>query len=261
MSKYRLIGDDLIISDPGIANHYKEMCKALGLDINPGKTVESIPGQFNCAEVAKQLYLNGKCLTPITPGIVKDLKKPYMFNTCIGLFKDRYDFKPELYPMLIDTFFRKERDKKLVWVLCTDPMSGNIMPGEPGYDINSPWIHINCDNYENRYLGIYFQRLQSKSEDLYADLVEYLKFGEGPLGDLAHSRKPTYAMRKVLLDVRKRMDKLSQQDEYLFDLDDLRRLANEFAYIPDPRLPFMERKELRSKRLSSIVKYVYDTMV
>jgi hypothetical protein len=260
-SSYRLIGDDVIISDQVIASQYRSLITGLGLQINAGKTVESTSDVFRGAEVAKQLYLNGTCLTPITPGFVRDIKKPYMFPTCIAELVSRYEISPELPPMLIAALFPKEQDRKLVWILATEPLDGVIKPGMPGYEDNCPWLDVTSQAFESRYVSTYFSKLQSKTEDLYADLVEYLKFREGPLADLTQNRKPTFAHSQVLKDLRKRLDRLQQLDQYMVDIDDLRDLACEYAYLPDPRLPFMERKEMRSRRLASLVEQVFNTMV
>jgi hypothetical protein len=256
-----MIGDDLILSDQVIASNYRNVINSLGVSINIGKTVESIPNNHNCAEVAKQLYLNGKCLTPITPGIVKDLMKPYMFNTCIGILESRYDLQPEVYPMLIETLYKyRSRARKLVWVLVTEPLNGYIRPGMPGYDEFCPWLLFETANYRDKYVGIYFSKFQNKADELYADLLEYLFFRDGPLGNRARSQRPTFAVEQVLKELKPRFERLSHRDQYCKDQDDLMLLADEFACIPDPHLAFMDRKEVRNKRLSSIVEYVYTAM-
>jgi hypothetical protein len=184
---YRLIGDDNIITDEKTANKYQEVLKGLGLTINLGKTVCSPEASdYSGAEVAKQLYLNGICLTPLTPGFIRNLKKPYMFNTCLGVLRNRYEFfGPKTLPMLINGLFRKEKIRRLVWLLGTNPVNGNIKPSDEGYDINCPWEAEKSAKYLEDYRKIVIDSLIDQAqhhvdsmiddfEDFLDDEIDYL---------------------------------------------------------------------------------------
>lgn len=77
--KYRLIGDDVGITDQRSASRYQEVISALGVETNPGKGTLSLEGSLNSsAEIAKRLYLNGNDVTPLTPGLILSLRNRYL---------------------------------------------------------------------------------------------------------------------------------------------------------------------------------------
>jgi hypothetical protein len=186
-----------------------------------------------------------------------------MFNTCLGVLKDRYDYlKQELWPVLIDEFFGRSRRKhKLVWLLVSDPLDGNIKPGEPGYDISSPWIQVDPVKASNLYFSSYYMSITDQAESLLTDLVDYLRFQSGPLEDRAQSQKPSYATQQVLKQIEKRMQSLAYGEQYCTTPEELKAIADEYAYIPNPALPFMRRTELRCKRLSSLKERVFNSLL
>jgi hypothetical protein len=258
---YKIIGDDVIIAEEATAKYYRYLMEGLGLTINKGKTVESLTGRYSSAEVAKQLYLNGTCLTPLTPGIIRDLMKPYMFNTCIGLIKERYDYlDPKFWPELIDSLFPREKVNRLVWVLTSNPLDGNIKPTDVGYDISSPWMPINSAEMKDKYISIFNQRFKKQVEDQLYDLEDYLAgFPGSPLGDYAKSQPPTRATSIIIKTINKVLEK------YSYDGVDLRAdtetevlMKDEFPYIPNPCLPFVSRRELKCKRLSSLIEQTFN---
>lgn len=108
----------------------------LGLAINEGKTVMSTNGaDYSAAEVAKQLYLNGTCLTPLTPGFIRNIKKPYFVNQSMRVLLERYDnLSAEAPSMILRRLYSKNKAFEEAWMLVSNPINGTIKPGLPGYD-------------------------------------------------------------------------------------------------------------------------------
>jgi hypothetical protein len=250
---YKLIGDDVIITDKRTARYYANVMESLGLTINKGKTVESFPSsEFSGAEVAKQLYLNGICLTPLTPGFIKDCGNPYMFNTCMETMKSRYGFFDcTKVPELIDAFFPKKKTHKLTWLLSSDPMSGIIKPEISGYNELSPWSQVDPDNAGRTYQKVGVLSLTKKAGE-----IQMLVFNNGlPSGShqdgttsdpqaQIYARDDAYEYLNALLSEMRIM--AFQPQVYYQQVLDL------VTYIPDPYLPFMRRSELRARLQGSL---------
>jgi hypothetical protein len=174
---YKLIGDDVIITEPETAQNYIQLITALGVEINQSKTVQSpINSNYSGAEVAKQLYLNGRTLTPLTPGFVLDLGKPQMFNTYVGILNDRYDWFRIETSMLIDKFF-KGRNHRLVWLLCSNPINGIVKPENSGYNEFSPWISKDLDSKKDRYLTMLVDLMIDKANQYMDSELEFMVEG------------------------------------------------------------------------------------
>lgn len=281
--KYRIIGDDNIITDKKTAELYLSVMRKLGLNINQGKTVLSLECSINsCAEVAKQLYLNGKCLTPLTPGFIRDLGKPYMFNTCLGILRERYEFiRPRVPSALINAFFHKERGRRLVWLLGTNPINGLIMPSDEGCEERNVWDKSKTQWYIESYRKITVDALLGQAEkflnesigsmsDIFDDDFDFLDFdnidiealtdmysGKTSKGksaaDLTCSQPQCYSEIRFRIEsqLTRIINGLSE------NLDDLESICADFDYVPDPSLPYMERKEMKHRRHSSMIEKLY----
>lgn len=254
---YKQIGDDTIITEPAIAQKYQEVITALGVDISLSKTVlSSALSDYSGAEVAKQLYLNGKCLTPLTPGFVQNLRKPYMFNTCLEVLRGRYDFiRPETLSMFIDLFYRKGKQKDKVWLLCSNPISGTIKPGYPGYNEYSPWISKNLDKSTDDYYKIIIRLLADKAMRFIDSEMEFMFSGESPWKG---SKPPPHCLKYIKSDISSQLTKITKSLGDVSVGADLGKIVEEFSFVPDPLTPYMERKELRQKRMSSVIQSLYD---
>jgi hypothetical protein len=255
---YKIIGDDVIITEEKIAQYYKHVMPALGMTINVGKTVESLPSHpLGCAEVAKQFYTHKYCITPLTPGFVKDLRKSYMFNTCIKVLNDRYDFiSSEVPSMLINALYPKGKLRERVWLYCSNPMDGFVKPGFPGYDEYSPWVGMNID----KVLGVYQERIIEylmNTTVLYANSINYeLRGPGGPWKD--RSCSPPKALDHVTNSIMTRLYRITMSFSSLLEKADLDKILEEIAYIPDPVQPYRSRRELKSKRQSTLYIQVYN---
>jgi hypothetical protein len=63
MKNYRVLGDDLAISDPGLAEHYLHLCKEIGIPIGLPKSFTSVEGFLN---FANQTLLRGVNLSALS---------------------------------------------------------------------------------------------------------------------------------------------------------------------------------------------------
>lgn len=256
---YRMIGDDVIITERALAQKYKEVIQLLGVELNLGKTViSSEASDYSGAEVAKQLYLNGTCLTPLTPGFIRNLRNPYMFNTCMKVLKERYEFfRPELPPVLIDTFFQ-QKNRREVWLLCSNPINGVIKPGNPGYDEMSPWVSKDLDEVKDNYYTMVTDQLLDKAM-AYADKqFDYLTVW--PMGSpwKDSTQPPPRCLKFIEIDISKQLTKAMERLGDLAVFEDPESIVAEFDFIPDPSTPYMERKEMRQRRISSVIKSLFD---
>jgi hypothetical protein len=124
--KYKMIGDDVIITDERMAQNYEKVMALCGVSINLGKTVKSgAQCENSAAEVAKMLFLNGKQLSPLTPGFVKTLVNPLMFNQTLRILVEREfitDF--QLLPDLMKVLFRKDESFNKALILIQNPING-----------------------------------------------------------------------------------------------------------------------------------------
>jgi hypothetical protein len=249
---YRIIGDDNVITREEVYLSYMDVMSRLGLTINPGKTVVTPKGaEFSAAEVAKQLYLNGTNISPLTPGFIRNIKKPYMFNACLGILADRYgSLDPKAPSMLINRLFRKEKTKKLVWLLGTNPINGYIKPTDVGYDKYCPWDPELTEKYRSDYNDIILERLSDQAMAATDRSLDMLMSGESPWKD-STSREP-FCYKHIRFSIERELTETLEKigDVFIGDLDEV---AAQLDYIPDPLLPYQSREELRRKRVASIL--------
>jgi hypothetical protein len=233
----------------------------LGLTINVGKTVISPQLHENsCAEVAKQLYLNGTNLTPITPGFVRNLKKTYMFNSCMEVLRERYgkSFVPNP-ATLIEKLFPKEKDSKLVWLLVTNPLTGILMPSDEGCQELSPWTAELSAKAIEIYPRVWIDHFVGQAtERLNEQLFTFLS-GGSPWKD--STRPIPYALNNVYKSIMSELKELLNRIKERFFKDDLTVFMELASFVPDPKTPFMEKKELIQKNVSSSIEVLYKTCI
>lgn len=80
---YALLGDDLVIRDPLVAENYKEVIKSLGIDYSPSKSFEAC----GVAEFAKSLFFHGEDLKPF-PLALLAFRKNTMCTDAQALIKE-----------------------------------------------------------------------------------------------------------------------------------------------------------------------------
>jgi hypothetical protein len=256
-TKYRIIGDDNVIIDQKVFNKYLTVMKDLGLSINTGKTVvSSKDADYSAAEVAKQLYLNGINLTPLTPGFVRNIKKPYMFNTCIGILDERYgSLSSEAPSMLIKRLYRKGKTRKLVWLLGTNPINGHIKPSSLGYDEYCPWDPNKIEEYQYNYTQIILEKLSDRAMILMDQSFELLMSGESPWKDSTSIEPACYKHIRFSIehDLTRTLAELGDISIGEFD-----SILDNISHIPDPNLPYQDKRELKNKRFASVLESLLD---
>jgi hypothetical protein len=254
---YRIIGDDNVITSEEVYTAYKSVMTRLGLTINASKTVVSPSNaDYSAAEVAKQLYLNGVNISPLTPGFIRNIKKPYMFNTCLGILVERYgSLDPEAPSMLISKLFRFRKAKRLVWLLGTNPLNGNIKPTDVGYDINCPWDSELTETYQWNYQQIVLEKLSDQAMTATDRSFEMLMSGVSPWKDSTSPEPQCYHHIRFSIEreLTRTLDRIGD-----ISIGELDQVAAELDYIPDPLLPYQSREELRHKRVASILESLLD---
>jgi hypothetical protein len=259
-ARYRLIGDDVIICDEAVWLVYRDLMLGLGLTINLGKTVISPRSSTNSsAEVAKQLYLNGNCLTPLTPGFIRNLKKPYMFNTCMEVLRNRYgEWPPVPYSTLVNALFPKEKKRKLVGMLLTNPVTGILKPGNPGYEELSPWNVELSTKAVREYRKIFAQHFISKAQECTMRQMSLVLQGGSPWND--STRPQPKCLRRVYKDTMFALSESLNKVKVSFFESDLDSLMDVASFVPNPDVPYMERTELLQRRASSSVVELYNSI-
>nr|WNT71133.1 MAG: RNA-dependent RNA polymerase [Etepeofons virus] len=254
---YRIIGDDNAITIKAVYDKYLVVMQGLGLEINKGKTVISPEGaEWSAAEVAKQLYLNGINITPLSPGFVRNIKKPYMFNTCLGILLDRYgSLGSEVPSILINKLYRKGKTRKLVWLLGTNPINGHIKPTYVGYDEYSPWDLDKSSDYLYNYQQIIIEKLSDQAMEAVDRSFDMLLSPGSQWKDSTSPEPLCY--KHVIFSIQRELTRTLDRigDVSIGELD---KVAAELDYIPDPYLPYQSRQELRHKRVASVIESLLD---
>jgi hypothetical protein len=264
--KYRLIGDDVGITDKHSANLYLDVISRLGVETNPGKGTLSHEGSlYSSAEIAKRLYLNGHDLTPLTPGLMLSLRNRYLCLEGIRELKQRFN-DPTLPRQIINHFFPKE-EREFIWCLVCNPLTGAVKPSEEGYDMFTGWDSFDIGDLRLTLQEIRCERITQEIEK------EYLKFGSALIsgtpdfsidfsGDLWTSTTTMpdaikYAHQRLLGEYLTTWERVATIDVY----DDEQLLTLEAVeYLPNPENPFMDSKDVRKSRMSSLIYDLYKDM-
>lgn len=168
--KYKMIGDDVIIRDKRTGSEYLKVIQDLGLEINFNKTVVSDrKANYSSSEVAKQLYLNGTNLTPLTPGIITNLQSPHLFNEEVKGIIGRYDLQPETPAVLIELLYPLSKDKMRQQVLLNayNPWNGSLKPFKEGVSgLPNPWKQVEEQMFFTTFYNVRRDILAAKAESL-----------------------------------------------------------------------------------------------
>lgn len=261
---YRLIGDDIIITDETMAQNYISLIEDLGLTINYNKTVTSHSGSDkSCAEVAKQLYLNGEVLTPMTPGLISNLKDPMLTLSTLRVLMERY-ILPEHFPTATLSFFHGQSPKRYdkVWLLCTNPMNGmalkRVHPFWEEHDetaFTEMYWFVRGRSLCDKAFAVMKELSKLKPPNITSQNVMYDKiYGEeGDCGDGLTTTGTLYN-EAILYS----SNQLIDDYQYALEEIDLQRVIGsadllELEYMYNPADPFKDRKDLRVYSQSNLL--------
>jgi hypothetical protein len=271
-SKYRLIGDDLIITDKVMAQNYERNVNALGVDINFSKTVKSqASADCSAAEIAKQLFLNGESISPVTPGLIRSLMNPMMTLSSLRELTFKMNIRPtELSPELLKRLLPKKKSLETALVLISNPICGLVLPNEWDntklVELLEPylqkWNSVDVDDVKQRFYDMYYPEIEDRVANLFANSNVYEDVSDGTVWQLAAS--PSDAQKHCASEL---FSTIEQIEEKVIDLmykgfeespgnlyDELR----EIEYLPDPKNPFQDTKErreiLRAQKLIKVFK-------
>lgn len=270
--KYRLIGDDVGIADKRSASLYKDVIQRLGVEINPYKGTKSEQGSlYSSAEIAKRLYLNGVDLSPLTPGKILSMRNRYLCLEGIRELVTRFDTRT-LPRQCIEFNFPKGESRDYAWCLACNPLTGIIEPSQEGYDNFAGWAAFDEDELRLTFKLIRMKSLADKAMEYYnstmptgtylaswASLnagyldVQYFTGGDWQLPTIQPEAQ-VLARRELLVMLFKGLETLAEIDPYN-DKELLELEAVEF--LPDPDNPFLDLKDLRKIRMSSLVHKLY----
>jgi hypothetical protein len=281
-SKYRMIGDDVIITNEVMAQRYQEVIQALGVCINYGKTVTSPKNDIHsAAEVAKQLFVRGQTLTPLTPGIMRSLKNPMLFNSTLAVLQDRYNSNVD-HARLVPILFPSEKTRKQVWMLTTNPIDGvfrrNHPMGEPALDTlgesqRCQWDVFSDEEVRIRFKLVRLRALSSQAMKLYNTplggyLTSWASLAAGYLDVQSFTGEAwqhcdltleanVLSRRWILIKLFKTLEEFAEVDVYDVDFEQLR----EIEYMPDPNAPFLDMKDLRCIRRSGLIEKTLESLL
>lgn len=270
--RYRLIGDDVAITDKRSATLYNDVIQRLGVEVNPYKGTKSEQGNLNSsAEIAKRLYLNGEDLSPLTPGKILSLRNRYLCLEGIRELKQRFDSQT-LPRQIIEFNFPKGKIRDYVWCLACNPLNGVIKPSDEGYDNNPGWDAFDLDELKLTFKLIRMKTLADQAMEYWNGTLPYgtylaswaslaagyldVQYFEGGDWQLPTVRPEAQVIaRRDLLDkLFKGLETLAEIDPYtdkeLLELQDV-------EYIPNPDNPFLDQKDLRKSRMSSLIHKLY----
>jgi len=269
---YRLIGDDVGIADKRSASLYENVIQRLGVEVNPYKGTKSEQGALkSSAEIAKRLYLNGEDVTPLTPGKILSLRNRYLCLEGIRELKQRFG-NPALPRQCIEFHFPKGEARDYVWCMATNPLTGVVKPSDEGYENFTGWAGFEEEELRLTFKLLRLKNLSDQAMEYYnstmpygtylaswASLnagyldVQYFTGGDWQLPTIQPEAQ-ILARRELLVKLFKGLETLAEIDPYT-DKELLELQAVE--YLPDPDNPFLDMKDLRKIRMSSLVHKLY----
>lgn len=266
---YRILGDDNERTDPVLSNFYEKTLLSLGCELNPYKgTCSSVGAEYSGAEVAKRLYLNGVDLSPLTPGLIKSVANLNLLNSSIKNLAELFE-DPALPFHVLETIVPKNKRDK-AWMLCTNPYDGYFKPGIPGYEEHAYiWSDLTQDDeYIEVYRRFRIKSLVDIATSMHSDpgglLGEWVRLQTEPQspvlsgeGDMELNIQPQYASTKCAKHMMKKLFRAIQRLKAPYHLIDDNALG-EVEYMPNPKAPFMELKDLRTTRATLLVQKSFD---
>jgi len=254
--KYKMIGDDVIITDEAMARKYLETMTLLGVKVNLDKTVTvSAESNHSAARVAKQLYHNGIQLTPITPGFLKTFSNPLLINQVMEELNFREIItNPQALPLLLRTLFPKEKSLLKAVVLIQNPMNGFAPHINMGNAIPNRWTPYTKE-YVHKVLTLIRLRNLCKQVESY-DVVAFEQTLEPiPLeGSAETEHTPTH---EALLFTKRDLETAFIKAAFRLSCAEIEDLSTldlmPVEFITDPGDPFGDLKRRRELKKSSLL--------
>lgn len=270
--KYRLIGDDIVIKDVQISIEYEKLLSALGVEINLSKTVKSeASAEHSAAEVAKQLFLNGNNLSPITPGLIRSLRNPMLVSTALESLCYLLDIIPREFPAsTLPRLLPKGDSLRKGLVLLTNPLTGAMrlpenqevnIDGSILSELYQTWNAYDIDEVKACFYKIRFEKLMEIAESTAVGIL-VLPSPDGGYTIRADWQLGTNPLEAKCLAAQQIMSEITDAqmilEELMFtdfeeDLEDVELLLQEVEFLDDPEKPFLARKDRREIQRSSMI--------
>jgi hypothetical protein len=261
-----------------MAQNYERNVGALGVDINFSKTVLSqASADYSAAEIAKQLFLNGESISPVTPGLIRSLMNPMLTLSALRELTFKMNIRPtELSPELLKRLLPKKSSLETALVLICNPISGLMRPQEWGNTrlggLIKPfleiWTSVTEDDVKQLYYNTFYTEIADRVAHLFENSSVYEDLVDGTVWQLAAS--PSDAQKHCASEL---FTTIEQIEEKIIDLmykgfeessgplyDELR----EIEYLPDPKNPFQDTKDrkeiLRAQKLIKIYNFIYKSL-
>lgn len=133
---YRIIGDDVTISNTKVANRYRATLELLEVPISLSKSVVSEKAPY-CGEIAKRLIRNGVDLSPIPADLIKQAGEQVTMLPClIDEVSRRYGLDLTTLSRMrsLSSLFAKRKGRQRVAdILLTAPLAFALWGGHPFY--------------------------------------------------------------------------------------------------------------------------------
>ena len=121
--EYRIIGDDVVISNERVAKRYRDTLEILEVPISSSKSIVSISPPYS-GEIAKRLIWNGVDISPIPPELIKQVEKHVtMLPALIDEIQNRYGIDLPLLTSLpsLARIYSRRSDKEKAAILISAP--------------------------------------------------------------------------------------------------------------------------------------------
>jgi hypothetical protein len=243
--------------------------QALGLTINFSKTVISeASADFSAAEVAKQLFLNGVSLTPVTPGLLKSLRNPMLISTALSDFCYKLDITESAFPPeLLRRLLPRESSFQKALVLLTNPISGplhGLTTANKGYtadllqESDRHWRSYNLDEIKETWYHLRLNALASIAESTPVGIL-VLPSPNGGYEFRADWQLGTHPLEAKVFSSLQIVSELQHAQDILMLLlfdqydEENEQSLEEVEYLDDPEKPFLARKDRREIQRSSMI--------
>lgn len=185
---YRVLGDDVVISNEQVATRYQQYLSDLGVTISEAKSMlpdKQVRG-ISSAEFAKQVIKDGLDLTPVSPALLKEIYDDHQWWKILDLFKILQNRFAEMHIVssedgtiwvptpMVELIAPIKRYEKKIMVLVSDRMGPGCLISEVKLTINmqthtpyaDPWAGVGSLEYLMCKQEMLLARLQEDAHSL-----------------------------------------------------------------------------------------------